>query len=270
MEDSVSQTGLVVVLVGEEYRIDSRLIAKELGLEHKHFLETVRTYQPKLERLGVMPFQAAKPSKGGRGGRPETYAMLNEDQCVFAATLSRNTDEVVEFKLSLTIAFKKVRAQLAEKQAPPSNSEVTAFLNTLWIQRSRLFAKHNRIPHTMFCVYQEINAPFHQAELRGYQLPDGALPDGSVGKRWCEYVRDVLHLDMRLIQKYPHHYPDKRGIQPANLYPVEWIVPFRKWLYEIYLPEHLPQYLKYLRASPDEIDQALIGLGVAPKPKHLT
>jgi len=37
--------------------------------------------------------------------------LLNEDQAVFALTLSRNTPEVVQLKLDLTIAFKQAREQ---------------------------------------------------------------------------------------------------------------------------------------------------------------
>ena len=94
-------------------RIDSRLVAKSLDIEHESFLKTLSTYQAELEELGVFRFEIGKPPRGSSGGRPGKYAMLNEDQAIFAATLSRNTKQVVAFKLQLTKAFSEARAKVA-------------------------------------------------------------------------------------------------------------------------------------------------------------
>ncbi len=92
--------------------VDSRLIAQELGIEHKHLLETIRTYQGEISDLGVLPFQTAKPLEGSQGGRPQTFIYLNELQAAFVATLSRNTPKVVQFKLWLVKAFAEAKQQL--------------------------------------------------------------------------------------------------------------------------------------------------------------
>jgi transposase len=52
-----------------------------------------------------------------------------------------------------------------------------------------------------------------------------ALPDGSIGQRWCQYLREQGY-DMHLIKKYLHHSPDKRGTQQANISPNEWLGAF--------------------------------------------
>jgi transposase len=52
-----------------------------------------------------------------------------------------------------------------------------------------------------------------------------ALPDGSIGQRWCQYLREQGY-DMHLIKKYLHHSPDKRGTKPANISPNEWLGAF--------------------------------------------
>ncbi|MEN8216750.1 MAG: hypothetical protein ABFS56_10320 [Pseudomonadota bacterium] len=52
------------------------------------------------------------------GGNPQKYALLSEDQAIFALTLSRNTPEVVQLKLELTVAFKIAR-QNARQPATP-------------------------------------------------------------------------------------------------------------------------------------------------------
>jgi phage regulator Rha-like protein len=96
--------------------IDSRIVAQGLEIEHKHLLETIRKYQNELESLGVLPFETAKPSKNTKGGRPETFCYLNEIQCNFVVTLSRNTEAVVKFKLALVKAFDQAKKIIQELQ----------------------------------------------------------------------------------------------------------------------------------------------------------
>ena len=104
---------LEIKAVKGEPRVDSRLIAPGLGIQHKAFMETLRKYSDELKELGVLPFKTAKPISSASGGRPETYALLNEDQAVFAMTLSRNTQQVVKLKLRLVMAFCRFREGLA-------------------------------------------------------------------------------------------------------------------------------------------------------------
>ena len=87
-------TDLEIIQVEGEHRIDSRLVAESLGIEHKHFMETLRTYQTELEELGtVKPFQTA-PKKWGQKAEKkveinQSHVLLNEDQAIFAGTLGR-------------------------------------------------------------------------------------------------------------------------------------------------------------------------------------
>lgn len=143
-------------------------------------------------------------------------------------------------------------------------SPARPLLNSLYYERFRLFSRHTKIPRDRWCVFAEICQPFTEFEVRGYQLPNKAVPDISVGKRWCVYAREVLGYDLSLIEVYPHVYPDERGIQPANIYPLEWLPAFRLWFYTIYLPEHFSHYLKYLKATRSEIDLVLEGFGLPP------
>jgi phage regulator Rha-like protein len=240
MENNRASTGLIVVCVDDEMCIDSRLIAVKLGIEHEVFMRTVRKYQPQMESLGVIRFKSGKPIKGSRGGRPEQYAMLNEDQCVFAATLSRNSSQVVEFKLALTVAFRDARTlstgQSASVQIP--------FLNTLWTRRALIFNEKTLIPEGYWCVFNEIGHICWQMELKDIHLTAEATPDISVGQLWCKHIRH-LGLDMSLVKKYDHHYPpnDKRKIQQANIYPNAWYGHFRDWFQRQYLKVEFKKYL---------------------------
>jgi phage regulator Rha-like protein len=45
--------------------VDSRLIAKELGIQHESFIETVEKYKKQSEQaFGVLRFETGKPSGG--------------------------------------------------------------------------------------------------------------------------------------------------------------------------------------------------------------
>ncbi len=89
--------------------VDSRIVAKGLNIKHKNLIETIKKYQEQLEKLGILPFQ----TEVLRGvGQPEKFCYLNELQCHFVVTLSRNTEEVVNFKLGLVIAFDKAKKEV--------------------------------------------------------------------------------------------------------------------------------------------------------------
>ena len=102
--------GVTVILKGDDSRIDSRTVARLLGIQHASFIRTLEQHQGELAECGIFRFQIGKIS--GRG-RPEKYAMLNEDQFVFSITLSRNTPRVVQAKKAVVLAFGQARRLLA-------------------------------------------------------------------------------------------------------------------------------------------------------------
>ncbi len=110
-------TALDVITVENELRVDSRLIAENLGIKPHNFMETLNKYQSELNELGQLPFETGVGYRKQGGGNPQKYALLNEDQAIFAMTLSRNTDQVVQLKLKLTIAFRNAR-QALQSQMP--------------------------------------------------------------------------------------------------------------------------------------------------------
>ncbi|MEH6559585.1 MAG: Rha family transcriptional regulator [Oceanicoccus sp.] len=101
--------------VSGEPRVDSRVVAKFLGVEHKATFQLLNRYKDKLCRLGVLPFQMEKRPKGTAGGRAQKYTLLNEGQSYFLLTLSANTEQAVECKFNLVKAFDEMREALAAK-----------------------------------------------------------------------------------------------------------------------------------------------------------
>jgi phage regulator Rha-like protein len=93
--------------------IDSRLVAKGLNIKPQNLMETIRKYQDKLEKLGLLTFETeAVKQEGARGTKYATFCYLNELQCNFVVTLSRNTEAVVDFKLGLVVAFDQAKKEI--------------------------------------------------------------------------------------------------------------------------------------------------------------
>lgn len=108
---------LTLIQAKGEARIDSRLLAEQLGNKHKNTVEIIERYADKLKRFGHLPFQTEVGKRLQGGGKAERYAILNEDQAFFLLALSRNTDRVVELKAGLVMAFREARVKTATNEA---------------------------------------------------------------------------------------------------------------------------------------------------------
>ena len=94
----------------EKLLVDSRDIAISLNIQHKNFLSTIETYKTVIEKkFGRVAFETDLDKKPVNGGWSQKYALLTEDQSLFIGTLSRNSDEVVEFKARLVSSFQNAR-----------------------------------------------------------------------------------------------------------------------------------------------------------------
>ena len=73
-------SNLEVVQLNGESRIDSRLVAKRLGINSKNLFELIKDHQHEFEKaFGTIHIRTEVNRKQG-GGRPEKYAMLTEEQ----------------------------------------------------------------------------------------------------------------------------------------------------------------------------------------------
>lgn len=70
--------------------VDSRLIADELGIEHRALRQTIEKYINEIQEFGVVTFFQTKPLEGSSGGRPERYCYLNKEQSQIIISKSRN------------------------------------------------------------------------------------------------------------------------------------------------------------------------------------
>lgn len=98
-------SALTVIETKSEIRIDSRLLARDLANRHKSTLDLIVRYAESFSAFGKVAFKTEPLPSGQR----EKYALLNEDQCYFLLSLSRNTRRVVDLKLKLVQTFKEAR-----------------------------------------------------------------------------------------------------------------------------------------------------------------
>ena len=104
---------LVAKIKGKEPRIDSRLIAGGLGIDHHNFISLAEKYRSRLSKFGLVLFETEKVK--AKIGRPERLIYLNENQCYALVTLSKNTERAVDLKFSLVLAFSEAKEELTAR-----------------------------------------------------------------------------------------------------------------------------------------------------------
>lgn len=125
--------------------VDSRLVASRLDVQHKSLLETVRKYQTKIEEtFGIITFETAISEESQRG-KPAVFCWLTEDQATFVMTLSRNTDEVIDAKLSLVKAFSEAKQALTTFSGNQIHPEIRETLAVLQAQMGILTERTQRL-----------------------------------------------------------------------------------------------------------------------------
>jgi phage regulator Rha-like protein len=104
------KSGITLIQSKGEPRVDSRLLAEQLGNKHKNSMALIERYLGKFKEFGLLPFQTeAVKTPDSRGVKHLKFALLNEDQAFFLLSLSRNSDVVVELKADLIMAFREAR-----------------------------------------------------------------------------------------------------------------------------------------------------------------
>lgn len=113
---------LPIKTVNKKEVIESLLIAEELGIKHNNFVDSIKKHLPAIELyFGRVAFQT--PTLNTKGGLQKvSVACLTEDQAIFIAALSKNTEKVVAFKAKLVKSFSVYRSQLVAEEKNPELS----------------------------------------------------------------------------------------------------------------------------------------------------
>jgi phage regulator Rha-like protein len=163
--------------------VDSRLVADQLGIQHRSFFQKViLKYQQDIEEdWGVVRFQIAKLSQSARGGRPERYALLTEQQAYLVLTYSKNTLQARQCKRQLVKAFDKAK-KIIQETIPAQAQEIERLKLELELAKTqeRLLATTNAI------------ATLHGTEMLALMM---GKPDAIVTR--TEKVETLVAVDNR-------------------------------------------------------------------------
>jgi phage regulator Rha-like protein len=91
-----------------EPRVDSRVLAEYLDIQHKNVLALIDANKPEFEEFGRVAFETRTLETNG-GKQKQRIALLNEDQAYFLLTLTRNTERTKHLKVELVKAFSRFR-----------------------------------------------------------------------------------------------------------------------------------------------------------------
>ena len=102
-----------------------------------------------------------------------------------------------------------------------------------------------KVPPGHFSILQEstLNLTGH-LHMLGFDIPKGMVPDISIGKAFCQFLRDVHGTDTKLLVTYYHDYGDGRPLVQAYAYPNKHLADYRSWFREKWLPIQGIQYFK--------------------------
>lgn len=125
------------------------------------------------------------------------------------------------------------------------------------VHLDRYLRNDSKVPPGHFSILQEtalgLFGPLH---IVGFDIPKGWVPDISVGRLFCKYLRDERGVDTDALPIYWHDYFDGRPLVDAKLYPEELLPVYRAWFREVWLPRHGKAYFsKKDKSSLPYLDQ---------------
>jgi prophage antirepressor-like protein len=171
----------------------------------------------------------------GNRGNPNT-SIISESG-LYSLTLSSRKPQAKDFKRWVT---REVLPSIRKTGGYSLNKPASPF----WWQRLVIDQETNRVPNGYFSIFREVIPLVAELETAGYVVPDNAVPDISVGRKWAGYLREIEIVVEEVAKQYPHTYPDRRGSQDCYCYPEKLLPTFRQWFRDKYKTDHLYKYLK--------------------------
>jgi phage regulator Rha-like protein len=108
----------IVEIRKNEAVVESTIVAKGVGNEHRAVLQLIRQYEKELKEFGTLAFEMRKSK-----GRPQEIYMLNEPQVYFLMTLMRNNEIVTKFKVALVKEFIRMKKTLISLEVMHQNQQ---------------------------------------------------------------------------------------------------------------------------------------------------
>jgi phage regulator Rha-like protein len=123
--------------------VDSRLIALELGIEHRALMQTVKKYLTEIQEFWTLAFEMREFKTAQGNTSKETYCYLNEEQATFLMTLSRNTSQVIACKRNLVKAFTQAK-QLIKEVIPAQSGRIRELELELELTKAKTYYMDRR------------------------------------------------------------------------------------------------------------------------------
>jgi phage regulator Rha-like protein len=238
---------LEIVETNGDYRLDSRLLAQQLGYDHKVLLQSIRRHRARLEaRSALLQHEAVLKHQTYRGTTRQTYYLLDERQCLILAGSLKKGSEADEWHDTLVDAFLHARARIRQLEASLQPQQPPTSIHRLTdALRARAMENLGNVPEGYFSVMGELFKHLYNLEaILEQAIDDKAMMEVSVGQLWSTYAREVLHLPDRDRCTYAHRCHNGRIVQ-AYAYPLFYETAFTKWLWNDYFPDHFPAYQQH-------------------------
>lgn len=189
--------------------VDSVDFAEGLGIQHKNLLETISTHKQAIEAdFGLIAFETRKVE--GKG-RPETFALLTEDQALFVGTLSRNSARVIAFKSVLVRSFAEARKRSEPAPALPAPSATEQMMLTLMQQQAQLMSGQQLLLEQLRADVNTIQAGQRPESRTSRARHTPALPAQQPGRSLRQQFTDKVseycaRYDVYFDDAYRHMY----------------------------------------------------------------
>lgn len=184
--------------------VTSATIAAGVEIKHQNVLALVRKYQSDFEAFGIFTFETWKLN-GGRG-RPETVALLNEQQATLLVTYCKNTEVVRKFKVALVKAFYEARQ--SQLIAPDGDTLTPAQQHQIQIA---VAARAQKTAHNYQTIYRALKNRYQVARydqipqskfqdaLKFIQCVDLAVPDSCSSRA---STGQIFYYDARVLTEH--------------------------------------------------------------------
>lgn len=239
--------------------VSSITIATELGVEHRATLQVIEKYSAEIEEaFGRVAFemrdvQVAIPNTNAFRTDQSRVAYLTEDQAIFVSTLSRNSQQVVQFKARLVQAFQAARKFIQQATAPLSKEEtIMQAMKYLQADVESLQIQNKLLEGTI--KEQAPIVEYAGKVLNAVNLIASSVVSADFGKNaeWLHKTLKAKHAMWKvngvwvLTTKYSgngytqtktHPYTDSLGNQRSSIH-TYWTEKGRAWLHE-FLKEYL-------------------------------
>ncbi len=223
--------GFVIDQRSADGYINATDMCKAAGKKISHYLENRATTEFIAELSSDAGIPASNLVHTIKGGEPSLQGTWVHPQV--AIHLAQWLSATFAVKVS-----KWVHDWLSGKQIHVKPAALPAHLQ-------RYLNNDGRVPTGYFSVLQETGlnlfGPLHNV---GFEIPAGWVPDISVGKLFCKWLRHERSIDTDALATYTHSYGDTRKDVQAKLYPDNLLADFRRWFRTKWLPEHGMTYFK--------------------------